>query len=735
MQDPSQPDAKAEAAEASENFVDVELNEAPSVPVNASTADLGSLRTSYKRGPRWWKSQVAIGIEDSDDTPEPNNSASPRPRRHSTPGSSSMHESDSEAETSSVQHRVSSTPVKQSYRVPKEAPYSSTPAQRKAQGRYRSRLEQPLKRPSLLRLATIESNDGPEGVKFDPTLEPGVSMTVADDNGELYIVCSPKPPLSPAIDAAPNSIFAANMDKALAKLEKDRFSRSEGALVQNSALAKSAKAASSQNLSMDEPDSSVGTACGPNSPTKRSSVGIGRAQLPIGQETKADESSEHAVTSAPTGMTGSVSADTKEVPPPVPEKSVPSNLTRMRHLPPKSRKEEARHLADFMAMMKQSKLTERKREEERGALLRKREEEAAQTRRVWDQEILPCWTRARQEPRYKAMWWQGIPQPLRVRLWPRASGNNLMLPHDLFERASKEAQHAWSQGAFPTPLCDAIDSDIASTLPSLRLFDHEEAPMYHELRDMLYAYAYLRADEASQRLGSSIVNMKTLSEQFVLYVPGSSSLAAMLLLNLSPSQAFLAMLNIIASNAWLKAIYQLDLNQANNADASQGNQPATKQVQGFERVFNTLMAEQLPNVYANLHKSGVRTSDYLRRWIRTLFVPWVDIDTAMRIWDVILLDETGSTVFRVALALVQLLESRLYVHDRNELLSILHGTNPSVLHVWRRSQPSLTEEGAPSDRIYAQYCIDERALFQTLGEQNRWWRDSTLRRLLDRELS
>lgn len=41
----------------------------------------------------------------------------------------------------------------------------------------------------------------------------------------------------------------------------------------------------------------------------------------------------------------------------------------------------------------------------------------------------------------------------------------------------------------------------------------------------------------------------------------------------------------------------------------------------------------------------------------------------------------------------------------------------------------------PRDNVYAQYGIGEEQLFAALEEQNEWWRDSTLERLLDRELS
>lgn len=47
----------------------------------------------------------------------------------------------------------------------------------------------------------------------------------------------------------------------------------------------------------------------------------------------------------------------------------------------------------------------------------------------------------------------------------------------------------------------------------------------------------------------------------------------------------------------------------------------------------------------------------------------------------------------------------------------------------------LADDLVPLDNIYGgQYDINESNLFQVLEEQVSWWKDSTLERLLDREL-
>lgn len=99
-----------------------------------------------------------------------------------------------------------------------------------------------------------------------------------------------------------------------------------------------------------------------------------------------------------------------------------------------------------------------------------------------------------------------------------------------------------------------------------------------------------------------------------------------------------------------------------------------------------------------------------------------------------MLDDTDATLFRISIALVRLLEARLYEPDHDKLKSTLEGNDAGALAVWRRSM-SHVDPAPPKDRIYAQYAIHEAAIFTALDEQNAWWKDVTLRRLLDRELS
>lgn len=101
-----------------------------------------------------------------------------------------------------------------------------------------------------------------------------------------------------------------------------------------------------------------------------------------------------------------------------------------------------------------------------------------------------------------------------------------------------------------------------------------------------------------------------------------------------------------------------------------------------------------------------------------------------------MLEQGDAILFRIALAMVSLLEPRLYVRDTEELQSVLHGTNKGAIRVWRRDVYGISDDTSPpQDQIYAQYQMSEKAVFEQLHAQEGWWKDLTLRRLLDRELN
>lgn len=297
--------------------------------------------------------------------------------------------------------------------------------------------------------------------------------------------------------------------------------------------------------------------------------------------------------------------------------------TRMTTLPPKSKREDVKHLQDFEMMMKMSRDAEKKKIQEEEERRNQRDNELRESMKIWEKEILPSWTRARREARLRKVWWKGAPPSLRGRVWALACGNNQMLPRNLFTRARAEAQEGKKKGVFPKAELCAIGEDIASTLPSLRLYQKETGALYDDLYDVLCAFTIVRLDQGRASSANEDFSNSDSSTNTGYYPIGAASLAAMLLTNLTPSETLIALLNLIAERPWLRALY-LHTSEPHNS-----NKPTS----GFERVFDTLLADQMPKVYANMQARGVRPSAYVNDWIRTLFVPYLPFDAVARLWD------------------------------------------------------------------------------------------------------
>ncbi|TDL28056.1 RabGAP/TBC [Rickenella mellea] len=368
--------------------------------------------------------------------------------------------------------------------------------------------------------------------------------------------------------------------------------------------------------------------------------------------------------------------------------------TRPSFLPPKPKDEDNRHLADWEKMMKLSRLAEEKRRKALQERRLAREKEVESSTEIWEKEVLPDWRHAVKTPRLRQLWWNGIPPKLRSQLWEKALGNALALSKDTYRTCVARAKRALSTNSFPTTMLNLIEEDIGTTLPDLRLFLPNTGPLHQDLKDLLCAWVVSRSDEG---LG---------------YVTGASKIAAMFLLNMNPPAAFLCMRNLLERHC-MRSFY--------------GGLSAKEDVEAYYRIFDTLLADGMPKIYFNFKQHQISPVAYLPDWILPVFLDHLPLEACARIWDVLIL-EGDSFLFRAALAMLGVLEPRLFFPDRTELLGILRGENKAALEVAKRD--SLALEGGK----YAIYGIDEEVLWERIIELEDWWKDSTWARLIQREL-
>jgi len=218
--------------------------------------------------------------------------------------------------------------------------------------------------------------------------------------------------------------------------------------------------------------------------------------------------------------------------------------------------------------------------------------------------------------------------------------------------------------------------------------------MYAELKDMLYAWVVSRSDEG---LG---------------YIQGIARMAAMILLTMSAGPGFIVLKNLLERHC-MRSFY--------------GGLSTKDDVEAYYRIFDTLLADGMPKIYFNFKQHQISPSAYLKDWIVPLFLDHLPFEACARLWDVIVL-EGDAFLYRASLAMLAVLESRLFFPDKQELLELLRGENKAALEVARRA-------GRPMNGgKYEIYGVDEETLWDRINFMNDWWKESTWNRLLQREL-
>ncbi|EIN13936.1 RabGAP/TBC [Punctularia strigosozonata HHB-11173 SS5] len=392
--------------------------------------------------------------------------------------------------------------------------------------------------------------------------------------------------------------------------------------------------------------------------------------------------------------------------------------TRPTFLPPKPKTEDLKHLHDWEEMMKQSRAaastayvfaqrisvtsintnrawSEQKRRKALQARRLAREQRIEESLQAWQKHLLEDWRAVHKNPALKRLWWKGIPTSLRATMWEKAVGNALALDKGNYRTCVARAKRARSTGTFPEATLKLIETDISSTLPSLHIFLPGTGPLYDDLYEMLAAWVVSRFDEGLN------------------YSKGVARIAGMLLLTMSSKeQAFIVLRNLLERHC-MRSFY--------------GGRSANDDVEAYYRIFDTLLADGMPKIYFNFKQHQISPAAYLPDWIMPLFLDHLPFEACARIWDVLVL-EGDSFVFRVSLAILAVLEPRLFFPDRRELLELLKGENKAAIEVAKREGRSL--DGGK----YEIYGLDEETLWERIDSMDDWWKDSTWKRLLQREL-
>ncbi|XP_066275916.1 TBC1 domain family member 14-like isoform X2 [Branchiostoma lanceolatum] len=323
---------------------------------------------------------------------------------------------------------------------------------------------------------------------------------------------------------------------------------------------------------------------------------------------------------------------------------------RPTNLPPKSAEEEQKHREQYEAMVEEAKRREKKDIKQKMMQLQqqiKHENTVASAMEVWNSEILNNWDMMKQSRKAQELWWQGLPPSIRGKVWKLAIGNDLNITYELYEifraRAKDRIKLLCESGpesdedASPADWdredsVELIKLDISRTFPHLCIFQ-KGGPYHDMLHGVLGAYVCYRPD--------------------VGYVQGMSFLAAVLILNMEPADAFVCFSNLLNKPCQL-AFFRVD----------------SGQMKIYFDTYEVFFEENLPKLYTLFQKWKVTPDLYLIDWIFTLYSKSLPLDVASRVWDVFCRDGE-EFLFRTALGILLHYEDILVNMDFIQIVQFL----------------------------------------------------------------
>ena len=302
--------------------------------------------------------------------------------------------------------------------------------------------------------------------------------------------------------------------------------------------------------------------------------------------------------------------------------------TRPPSLPAKPEDEEKRHKLEYEEILRQSKKKEVKETKAKKKLIERQHKQEAQVIeaiKVWNNDILPNWYKCHSNKKTRDLWWSGIPSLVRQKVWILAINNELNITDEVYEQClNRSKEMVWTRSdthCHKSDECcgesaaDLIKLDVSRTFPQLGLFQ-ENGPYHEVLSELLGAYVAFRPD--------------------IGYAQGMSFLAAMLLLNMESSDAFVCLGNILNSKL-LVSFFRVNQTVMN----------------AYYKTYEEFFKENLPKLHKHFNEHKLSPDLYLVDYIYTLFSRSLPLDIASRVWDLFLRDG-DQFIFRAALGILSM---------------------------------------------------------------------------------
>ena len=249
----------------------------------------------------------------------------------------------------------------------------------------------------------------------------------------------------------------------------------------------------------------------------------------------------------------------------------------------------------------------------------------------------------------------GVPNRYRGRLWLKCIGNQLSITPDYFDINLSKFYEKYE---------DSKESKYILPFPYLGIFK-ENTPLTLDLCDVINGFIISRPD--------------------IKYNEKISYLVGMLIINMDKYQAYVSFMNLILNPNII--IYYLSPNKDEQVmEYGYSNTPTGEEdtnviknkkipsivEKNLRRViFKQLLFHNLPDLCSNLELLNVLPEDYFDEWNQTIFSKNFNVDIAMKIWDLFVV-QGEKIIFDAGIAIMKELEDELNnCEEKEEALDIL----------------------------------------------------------------
>ena len=360
-----------------------------------------------------------------------------------------------------------------------------------------------------------------------------------------------------------------------------------------------------------------------------------------------------------------------------------SNLSfRPNNLPKKTKEEETLHRKMvFQNRQLYFNLLKKKQEIEEAniKLLEEKHQQQKLRAEFWNTKIIPNWSKMKNNKNIKKYFYEGIPNTCRGKVWGLCIGNKFSITKELYDieanksiqlliKLKKNDKKKFSKNNINTNINkkdpDTIESDNSSMSLTTKKFyskyikqtlDKEKSINLIDL-DIGRTFSSIGVFKNESQLGNAlkeILRIFVVSRPDIGYVQGLSYIAGTLLLQMDKYSCYVCFMNIILSPNILP-FYRLD----------------EKNIKKRLELFSEIFKLNLPKLYNHFQDNEVYPEHYLLEWFMTLFTRNLNIELALRIWDIYMIEGIFA-VFKTGIVIFSLDEKNLLSKDFGEIMNFL----------------------------------------------------------------